>query len=39
MRVLALPNVHYPPAAEALALADVVLAALDELTPALVAGR
>jgi HAD superfamily hydrolase (TIGR01509 family) len=39
MRVLAFPNAHYPPAAEALALADVVLASLDELTPALVAGR
>lgn len=39
MRVLAFPNAHYPPAAEALALADIVLASLDELTPALVAGR
>jgi HAD superfamily hydrolase (TIGR01509 family) len=39
MRVLAFPNAHYPPEAEALALADVVLVSLDELTPALVAGR
>jgi HAD superfamily hydrolase (TIGR01509 family) len=36
MRVLALPNGHYPPAQDALALADVVLASLDELTPAAV---
>ena len=33
MRVVAIPNVHFPPAAEALALADVVLRSLDELTP------
>jgi HAD superfamily hydrolase (TIGR01509 family) len=32
MRVLAYPNRHYPPAADALAVADVVLASLDELT-------
>ena len=38
MRVLAYPNAHYPPSADALALADVVLGSLDELTPALVAG-
>jgi len=38
MRVLALPNAHYPPAADALALADVVLGSLDELTPAAVRG-
>lgn len=37
MRVLAYPNPHYPPPADALVLADVVLASLDELTPALVA--
>lgn len=37
MRVLAYPNAHYPPEAGALALADVVLGSLDELTPALVA--
>ncbi len=36
MRVLALPNAHYPPAPDALALADVVLASLDHLTPAAV---
>jgi HAD superfamily hydrolase (TIGR01509 family) len=36
MRVLAFPNAHYPPAADALALADVVLTSLDELTPELV---
>jgi HAD superfamily hydrolase (TIGR01509 family) len=33
MRVLALPNPHYPPAPEALAEADDVLRSLDELTP------
>jgi HAD superfamily hydrolase (TIGR01509 family) len=38
MRVLALPNAHYPPAADALALADVVLASPGELTPAAVRG-
>ena len=38
MRVLALPNRHYPPAPDALALADVVLASPDELTPDLVRG-
>jgi HAD superfamily hydrolase (TIGR01509 family) len=32
MRVLAIPNAHYPPAADALALADVVLGSLEELT-------
>ncbi len=36
MRVLALPNRHYPPADDALALADVVLSSLAELTPELV---
>ena len=36
MRVLALPNAHYPPAPDALALADVVLASPGELTPELV---
>jgi HAD superfamily hydrolase (TIGR01509 family) len=34
MRVLAYPNRRYPPAADALALADVVLGSLDELDPA-----
>lgn len=38
LRVLALPNPHYPPAPDALALADVVLAAPAELTAALVRG-
>ena len=38
MRLLAFPNGHYPPAPDALALADVVLATLDELTPALARG-
>jgi HAD superfamily hydrolase (TIGR01509 family) len=33
MRVLAIPNPHYPPDDEALALADVVLHSLAELTP------
>lgn len=32
MRVIAIPNPHYPPAPDALALADVTLSALDELT-------
>jgi HAD superfamily hydrolase (TIGR01509 family) len=32
MRVLAIPNAWYPPPADALALADVVLGALAELT-------
>ena len=32
MRVFAIPNAHYPPPQDALALADVVLASLDELT-------
>ena len=36
MRVLAIPNPHYPPDADALALADLVLDSLDELTPAVV---
>jgi HAD superfamily hydrolase (TIGR01509 family) len=38
MRVLALPNAHYPPAPEALELADVVVSSPDELTPGLVRG-
>jgi HAD superfamily hydrolase (TIGR01509 family) len=33
MRVLAIPNTHFPPGAEALARADVVLDSLAELTP------
>jgi HAD superfamily hydrolase (TIGR01509 family) len=31
MRVIAIPNRHYPPPADVLALADVVLGSLDEL--------
>jgi len=38
MRVVALPNPHYPPAVEALGLADVVLSSLDDLSVAVVAG-
>jgi len=33
MRVLALPNPQFPPAEDALALADDVLASIGELTP------
>ena len=36
MRVIALPNAHYPPAPDALVLADAVIASPDELTPELV---
>ena len=36
MRVLAIPNADYPPAADALALANVVLGSLDELVPEIV---
>jgi HAD superfamily hydrolase (TIGR01509 family) len=36
MRVIAVPNVHYPPADDALALADAVAASPAELTPELV---
>jgi len=39
MRVIALPNRHYPPTADALALADAVAGSLDELSPELVAAR
>jgi HAD superfamily hydrolase (TIGR01509 family) len=38
MRVVAIPNRRYPPSAEALELADVVVELLDELTPEVVAG-
>jgi HAD superfamily hydrolase (TIGR01509 family) len=38
MRVVALPNAHYPPAPEALALADTVVRTPDELTAELVGG-
>ncbi len=33
MRVIAVPNPHFPPQDEALAAADVVLSSLEELTP------
>ncbi len=36
MRVLAVPNAHYPPAADALALADATVGSPAELTPELV---
>ena len=39
MRVVALPNAHYPPGADTLALADVVLSSLDELTADVVQAR
>jgi HAD superfamily hydrolase (TIGR01509 family) len=38
MRVIALPNAHYPPALDVLALADVVITTPAELTPALLRG-
>ena len=38
MRVIALPNAHYPPAPDALALADAVVGSTYELTPELVRG-
>jgi hypothetical protein len=38
MRVIAIPNAHYPPAPDALALADAVVASPGELTAALVRG-
>jgi hypothetical protein len=38
MRVLAIPNPRYPPAEDALAQADELVASLAELTPGLVAG-
>jgi HAD superfamily hydrolase (TIGR01509 family) len=37
-RVIAIPNHEFPPGAEALEAADVVLGSLDELTPDVVAG-
>jgi HAD superfamily hydrolase (TIGR01509 family) len=36
LRVIAIPNPHFPPAEDALALADVTLPDLDALTPAAV---
>jgi HAD superfamily hydrolase (TIGR01509 family) len=38
LRVVATPNPHFPPDAEALALADVVLDSIDELSVEVVAG-
>jgi HAD superfamily hydrolase (TIGR01509 family) len=38
LRVIALPNPHYPPADDALALADAVVASPAELTPEVVRG-
>jgi HAD superfamily hydrolase (TIGR01509 family) len=38
MRVIAIPNAHFPPDEEALALADVVLPSIGELTPEAIAG-
>ena len=38
MRVIALPNAHYPPAADALALADEIVSSPAELTPEFVRG-
>jgi beta-phosphoglucomutase-like phosphatase (HAD superfamily) len=38
LRVIAIPNPHFPPDAESLALADVVLASIDELNVEVVAG-
>jgi beta-phosphoglucomutase-like phosphatase (HAD superfamily) len=37
MRVIAIPNQSYPPDADALAQAHVVIRSLDELTPELIA--
>jgi len=36
MRVIAIPNQHFPPAEDALTQADVLLRSLDELTPEVV---
>jgi HAD superfamily hydrolase (TIGR01509 family) len=38
MRVIAVPNHEFPPGADALAAADVVLGSLDELVPAVIVG-
>jgi HAD superfamily hydrolase (TIGR01509 family) len=38
LRVVAIPNPHYPPGEDVLADADVVLGSLDELTPAAISG-
>jgi len=39
MRVIAVPNRHFPPRAEALEAADVVLSSISELTPQSIEGR
>jgi HAD superfamily hydrolase (TIGR01509 family) len=39
MRVIAIPNRRYPPAADALQLADLIIESLDELTPTAVDRR
>jgi HAD superfamily hydrolase (TIGR01509 family) len=38
LRVIAVPNREFPPGADALAAADVILGSLEELTPAVVEG-
>ncbi|MFL5954049.1 MAG: HAD family hydrolase [Gaiellaceae bacterium] len=38
MRVVAVPNTHFPPDEEALALADAVVRSVEELTPQLIEG-
>ena len=38
MRVVAIPNAGYPPDEEALALADVTLESLEQLTPERIEG-
>ncbi len=38
LRVVAVPNVHFPPDAESLALADAVVRSVAELTPEVLAG-
>ena len=38
MRVIAVPDSRYPPGPDALAVADVTLDSLDELTDEVVAG-
>jgi HAD superfamily hydrolase (TIGR01509 family) len=38
MRVLAVPNLHFPPDDHALEIADIVLGSIDELTPDVVRG-
>jgi beta-phosphoglucomutase-like phosphatase (HAD superfamily) len=38
MRVIAIPNAAFPPVAQALASADVVLPSIEDLNPQVVAG-